>query len=376
MNLFVFNDPHGYNLNLVIDHCKNSSLLENNLFVNLTKKTIYKNDKAEYLDHNLRSFKNKIRTLPVITSVIFCPLDQAAAYFLKELKRVQPSARVRWVFWSYEFYHLPGSYQKLLRGYSLETYIKRNSGFDNLVNKVKDIAKTFLRIPSLNVKGLNNAYKHVSEFYSFLPQDHKNVQRKAPLLTAKHHQISFLSIEQISQSTKKSDFLSHEIIIGHSARLTGNHIEIFKTLSMIPINNKIFIPLAHGDADYKYDVQKNALEYFGNRVEFLEEELNMQAYFDRISGPGFAVFNFTMQEGLGNILFLLWNGSKVFLRPESSAYQQFKAWGLIVFSVESDLTEFNLSQLLDNASANANRFILEKMFCDDKVKEYWKPLFQ
>ncbi len=376
MNLFVFNDSHGYNLNLIIDHCQKGGLLENNLFINLTKKTLYKNNKADYLDSNLRSFKNKIISLPVITSVTFCPLDHVAAYFLTELKRIQPSVITRWVFWSYEFYHLPGSYKKLLRGYSLQAYHQRNKGIKRIIIQIKNFVKPFLHIPVLNAKLLIDTYKYVDEFYSFLPQDHSNVQSKAPELKAKHHQISFLSIEQITHKINKSNQLSNEIVIGHSARLTGNHMEILEKLSTITIDNKIFIPLAHGDADYKNEVKKNGLQYFGNRVKFLEKELDQHSYFNRISVAGFAVFNFTMQEGLGNILFLLWNGAKVFLRQESTAYKQFKAWGIIVFSVDNDLTEFNLNQLLDDSGAKANRLILENMFCEDKVKEYWKPLFQ
>ena len=138
----------------------------------------------------------------------------------------------------------------------------------------------------------------------------------------------------------------------------------------------IFIPVAHGELDYRREIKKLALHKFGDSVKFSEKGLDMQSYFKRISTVGFAIFNFTMQEGLGNILFLVWNGAKIFLKEDSSVYKQFKAWELNIFTIENDLNENNLSNFLDPIAASKNRSILEDMFCETKVKEYWKPLFQ
>ncbi len=374
MNLHILNDPHGYNLNLVIQHCNKSDSSAKNVFINLNLKPVNKNEQAEYLPQNIVSFKKNIKTLPKLSSVTFYPLDYVAAYFLKELKAKQPEVIVRWVFWSYEFYHLPGRYQKLLKPFSQKIFIEKKE--NKILSTIKTVVKKLLNKPVVNIPLLHETYKYVDAFYSFLQQDFINVKNKVPTLQATYHQTSFLSIEQIAGNSDSQNSLSDEIIIGHSARLTGNHYEILTSISTIDINNRIFIPLAHGDADYKNQIKKNALQYFADRVSFLEEELNMQLYFKRISAAGFAVFNFSMQEGLGNILFLLWNGAKIFLQSESSAYIQFKAWGLDIFSSEKDLTVKNLTQLLDTNSAMNNKIILKNLFSENKVKEYWKPLFQ
>lgn len=374
MNLFVFNDPHGYNLNLVIEHCKKSGSLANNIFINLNKKTIYKNDRTEYLDHNLLSFKKKIKTLPEIRSAIFCPLDNSSAYFLKELKRYQPGIKVKWIFWSYEYYHQPGAYEKTLTGFSLYYYKKRNTLLKKIETSLKSVIKKLILIPVYNKKLLKECYSTVNEFYSFLPQDYKNIFDKIENHRCRYYPISFLSIEQITQNIKE-DRLANEIMIGHAGRLTANHVEVFEALSTIPLKNML-IPLQYGDDDYKNDIKKIASGHFGNRVIFLEDRLDMQSYFKRLSKVSHAIFNFTMQEGLGNIVFLVWNGAKVFLREESSVYKQFTIWGLKVFSVEHDLTEKQLTEPLPRKDAEHNRLVLENMFSETQVNKYWEPLFQ
>ena len=375
MNLHVFNDSHGYNLKLVIDRCQSLGGFEKNIFINLNKKILHKNDNAEYLNNNILSFKKRIKSLPDIDTITLCPLDYVTAYFLLELKQIHPSAKVKWIFWSYEFYHQPEKYKNLLLSFSYQYYLKHNSLLNHLKQKLKFYIKNILSIPVYNVHILNQSRKKVNTLYAFLPQDSKNVFKEIDNTNCEYQQISLISIEQITKNVKAKE-LSNEIIIGHSARPTGNHAEVLEMLSEISFRNKLFIPLAHGDKIYKRLIKNKAINLFGNQVSFLEEEMEMQFYFKRLSTIGFAIFNFVMQEGLGNILFLLWNGAKIFLRKESNVYIQFKAWGLHVFSLEDDLNEINLNNLLEEQYVTQNKTILENRFNEEKINDYWKPLFQ
>lgn len=376
MNLHVFNDSHGYNLNLVIGHCQSAGAFKKNIFINLNKKTIYKNDKAEYLNNNILSFKKRIKSLAKIESVSFCPLDYSAAYFLKELKKQQPLVKVNWIFWSYEFYHQYNKYENSLTGFSLKYYKKNHPGIKSVLAKLKLFVKQILFIPVSDRKLLKAGYKLVNNFYSFLPQDYKNVSTQVNNFNCQYQPISFLSIEQITQNIKGDTHYTDEIVIGHAGRLTANHYEIIKKLSELSISNKILMPMEYGDAGYKAEIKKLALAYFDKQINFLENRLDMQSYFKRLSCVRFGIFNFTNQEGLGNIIFLIWNGAKVFLQKESSVYKQFTIWKLKIFSVEEELTKQQLQEPLEAKYINENKLILEDMFCDKKVKEYWKPLFQ
>ena len=373
MNLHVFNDSHGFFLNLTVKRFLESDALQNNLFINLNNKTIYTSPEVKYLKRNLFSFKRVIKTLPAIKSVTFYPFDYTAAFFLKELKKIQPSIKVGWVFWGYEFYQQPGSSKTNLDSFSLACYNREISFFNKLKTSVSNVIKKILLIPVFNRQSLINGYSNIDTFYSFLPQDFKNVFQNIKSSTCQYYPISFLSIEEINKNIEWGH-IGNEIMIGHAATPTLNHAEVLDMLYSIPFSGKLFLPLEYGDAQYRTEIINRANFLFKGRTAFLLHRLDMQAYYQRISSVGFAIFNFRWQESLGNILFLTWNGAKIFLKQESSVYLQFVDWGLHVFSIEHDLNKENIAEPLNVDQRQKNKAIIEELFSKQKVKKYWEPL--
>ncbi len=375
MNLHVFNDAHGFNLNAVVDKFNERDTLSRNLFINLNSRTIYKNKFTSYLRGTLASYRKKIRKLPPVETVSFYPLDYHAAYFLKELKRLQPSVKVNWVFWSYEFYHQPELYPGHLDAFSSAYYRKKNSLATKFLRKLKAGIKKIAGIPVYNRRLLEESRAGLQGFYSFQPQDYKNIFMSGDKPGCRYYPISFLTIEEMTNNLKKGDgILSGEIMIGHAASPTANHKEIIDKLAEMKIPNNLFIPLEYGEDDYREAIKKVATTRFANKVQFLENRLDMEAYFQRLSRISFAIFNFKSQEALGNILFLVWNGAKVFLREESSVYKQFKDWGLQVYSVDHDLNPQNLDAALTLSAITNNKKKVENLLSATRVSGYWTSL--
>lgn len=373
MNLHVFNDRHGFFLNLTVKRFQRNEALDNNVFVNLTKKTVYKDERIKYLRQSLPAFRHYVKTLPEPDSVTFYPLDFVAAVFLKELKKRFPAIIVRWVFWGYEFYLRPDRLSDNYENFAA-TY---NRGNNSLVQQARHVTATLIKrvlmIPVFNKLLLLKSYEQVHEFYSFLPQDYKNVFNEKENGRCEYHPISFLSIDQINRGIQWGN-LTEEIMVGHSASPTLNHAEVLDKLSEISHPAKLFLPMEYGDLGYREEIKAKAKRLFGDRVSFLEKRMTMPDYYERISTMGFAVFNFRWQESLGNILFLAWNGTKIFLRKESSVYRQCIAWGLRVFTIEEELDSDALSRLLPMEQRLENKAIIERLFSREKVKEYWERL--
>jgi dTDP-N-acetylfucosamine:lipid II N-acetylfucosaminyltransferase len=373
MNLHVFNDPHGFMLNATVERFKREGRMESNRFVNLTDKTIYRHEEVHYLKKNLKNYRAFIRSLPALYSVCFYPYDDTSGWFLNELNKAQPGLPASWIFWSYEFYHQPESYTGLLEPFSLHFYRKNLPVFSGVRNRISKIIKKILQIPYRNYL-LKQGYSQIKAFYSFLPEDYKNVSavfEKKPAC----HPISFLSLNEMTGSLSPGT-LTDTIIIGHSASVTGNHAEILQTLGKLGIKNDLLLPLEYGDAEYRDEIIKLANSCFPGQVNYILERHSLTEYNRKLSTAGYALFNFTKQEGLGNIIFLLWNGTKVFLREESSAYRQFRNWGLKVYSVNKDLNKAELSELPGQQDAISNRKILESLFNEERVREYWLPLME
>jgi len=373
MNLHVFNDAHGFVLNVTIERFAQANALQKNCFINLNQKTIYKNEKVVYLKKNILAYRKAARELSSIQSVTFYPFDDSAAWFLRELKRYQPSFEVKWVFWSYEFYYRPDRYAALLGKFSSQYYKRHQTYLKKIRNAITLIAKKVLRIPFFDLGLLKSGYQQVHVFYSFLPEDYRNVYAEINNNQCSFRQISFLSIDQITHDLLPAP-LSHKIMIGHSAVPTANHAEMLEQLSKKQIFNKLFIPLEYGEKQYKNEIKLLAKNLFNDRIEVLENRLSMHEYYQKLSDIGYALFAFYKQEALGNILFLVWNGAKVFLCEESSVYRQFKIWGLTVFSISQDFTKDQFQHLLSPEESAKNKRIIEALFSEQQLKTYWEAL--
>jgi dTDP-N-acetylfucosamine:lipid II N-acetylfucosaminyltransferase len=375
MNLHVFNDSHGFFLNLTVKRFLEKDALATNLFINLNKQTVYTDKNVQYINKNILSFKAVVKKIPAVNTVIFYPFDFTAAAFLKELKKKQPRAEVGWVFWGYEYYHRADinwiNYDK----FSLNFYKTDNLFFSFAKKKCVNILKKILFIPVFNSQRLNNAYTSVDKFYSFLPQDFKNVFEKIEKNTCVYCPIALLSVNEVNSGIEWGQ-ITHEVMIGHSASPTLNHAEILDMIYQFPFSSKIFLPLEYGEDKYREIIKTKANELFGNRVAFLEKRLEMKDYYLRLSSIGFAIFNFRWQEALGNILFLVWNGAKVFLKKESSVYKQFMAWGLTVFSIEDHLTKEGITIILPLSERKKNKELMENLFSEKKIMKYWELLMQ
>ena len=373
MNLHVFNDSHGFFLNLIVERFELNNALENNIFINLNEKTLYKNPKVFYIQKNIISYRKKISSIPKINRITFYPLDYVGAFFLNELRKTQPDVKVGWVFWSYEFYHRPDKVQNLFDGFSLDYFKKGVSSFIKLKTKLYNIIKKVLYIPVFNKKLLEESYFLIDNFYSFLEQDFKNVFKNIPDAKCNYSFLSFLSIEQVTKGVELKA-MSLEVLVGHSPNPSLNHAEILDKLYSFSFTGKLLIPQEFGEEAYKIAIKQKAKFLFNDKVTLLEKRLPLQEYNERLSSVGFAIFNFKTQEALGNILFLIWNGTKIFLQKESSVYIQFKTWGFIIFSIEDDLSKVSLSQYLSINDRKKNKSISEELFSTRKIERDWKKL--
>ncbi len=373
MNLHIFNDSHGFILNITVKRFVEMGVMKNNYFINLNKKTIYTNPRVEYLKKNIFSFKRAIKKLPPIISITFYPFDFTAAAFFKEFKKSYPSAKINWVFWSYEYYHRPDINHLNFDHFSTDYYKRKKTFLSNFKKTFSNTIKKILFIPVFNINDLFKCYNDIEKFYSFLPMDFKNVFQYINNKTCEYHPISFISIEDMNSEIVWGK-ITNEVMIGHAATPFLNHFEIMDKLYNISFSANLLLPLEYGEKQYRKDIKKRASILFNNRVEFLEKRLDMQQYYQRLSNIGYAIFNFRWQEALGNIVFLIWNGAKIFLKEESSVYQQFIVWDLIVFSIEHHLNKENITNLLTFEEKHKNKIIIENLFSEKKVKKYWEQL--
>ena len=150
-------------------------------------------------------------------------------------------------------------------------------------------------------------------------------------------------------------------MIGHSPS-RGNHYEIIQKLSTINPGYPILLPLSYGDKEYS-NIIKESSEKFIN-VEVIRKKLERNMYYEKLTEVGWAIFNVKVQQAVGNIIALIWMGSKVFLDKNASTYKDFLTWGIDIYSVQDHLNEYELS----------NKLSLSRLRITGK--KFWKNLMK
>lgn len=134
---------------------------------------------------------------------------------------------------------------------------------------------------------------------------------------------------------------SDAILIGNSSDWSNNHLDILKLIARRNIGNKLYLPLAYGDASCREAVIA-AIQKNGANAELQKDMLPLTEYKEKLLNCRAAVFGHIRQQAMGNIYTCLLQGCKVFLFKDSIAYQSLKANGYIVYNIEDELTQANV----------------------------------
>ena len=178
------------------------------------------------------------------------------------------------------------------------------------------------------------------------------------------------------------------IMIGNSATRTNQHFEALDMISKYRDEDiTIYLPLSYGiDSDYKEygkSVEDYAVKIFGReKVIPLYERLDGTDYYKVISQVDVGLFNCNRQQAMGNITILLAGGAKVYIRNDTSMWEEYSKRGNVMFDIMSipnlGFKDFatlsdhdrdtNAEIIYDNASNEANLRRWEAVFSVMKDK--------
>ncbi len=161
-----------------------------------------------------------------------------------------------------------------------------------------------------------------------------------------------------------------DILVGNSAFPSGNHIEVFKLLKQLELNDKnILCPLSYGEDNYRDFVLKKGEELFSSRFKPILDFKPLKEYQEHIKGCGIVIMNSYRPQAIGTIVDLMHRGAKVFLSEKNFFYHFLRRIGCHVFSIERDLKDADSLELLDINKMRENRRILEKELEPERLYE-------
>lgn len=295
-------------------------------------------------------------------------------HFLIRRKSELSHAKLIWIIWSGDLYKHPS--------FSSKAYTSRTLAVLPPEKTVQAWKKSFHhRI--LQVMGKPNKYSFEKSFSNFdfvASIFEKDVMEAETVLGVKAKWIRFaiLSLEEMfsEEYLKNKPALGNKIMVGHSGSPENNHLDVYHQIhSMLPENGvSILSPLSYGNTTYIAAVKSLGLQYFGDKLETLENFIPRELYYHKLAEASVAIFNHKIQQAFGNILGLIFMGVKVFLNPENPVYIELISHDIKVFDY-SKMTHEDLLNPLSAEDVDTNRAKISMLFKEDKIRDYYRDLY-
>jgi len=271
---------------------------------------------------------------------------------------VTRKATLVWISWGHDLY-------KDKADSFASSFPFRHSLFMDLTKRWKDARKGSYRnrvrkaVKAIVRNGFRlHAIRKIDYVSTCLPYEFPFIKERFPHL----EKFDFDYIDETAISLSDCD--GDNILIGNSASVNCNHLDVMKLISDRGIDaGKLVVPLSYaGGEAYRNAVIEAGREAFGERFLPLASFMGIDQYTKLIRSCAFAVLGFLRQQATKNIQLLLCQGTKIFFYKETDIYRYFKDAGYSVFSIEDDLTKVGLSARLSGDEIVKNRRLVERHF--------------
>lgn len=208
--------------------------------------------------------------------------------------------------------------------------------------------------------------KRINYLASSFEEEYKQIT-KITTLTVPSFNFWYYSLEKILDVNLPIPLEKTKIVIGNSGYKSNNHLDVANKLKKLEVKNEDFIiPLSYGDTKY-IDIIKELFILPNNKVTFLEDFVKLEEYNIFLSEAKVAIFNTRRQQAIGNIIALIYHGSKVFISERNTFYHFLKRKKIQVYSYEKDLNSRTINQPLKLEDIKENRKKLFALLNEGKI---------
>lgn len=275
--------------------------------------------------------------------------------------------KVYWIFWGYELYETL-CYE---RGYRLldETF----SIFDRLFYYTPNRFSKVLRKLTANYRpgAFAKLFGMIDYFCFWNKRDYDLL--KVNFKTDAEFRFFAYSANETGQQPESLFRLRERktacVQINHQASLFGNHGTVFRRLAEIDPTNSLvkLVPLSYGHRLIRERTLRTGKSMFGDKFRPVLGYMPQDEYFDMLDKVDVAIFGQRRQEASGNIIQLLRNGVKVFLRNDNNLLYYYREKGYLIFSFEDDLKDIRSVEALSIEEQQHNRdcFMRNRLYYDN-----------
>nr|WP_315298352.1 TDP-N-acetylfucosamine:lipid II N-acetylfucosaminyltransferase [Raoultella terrigena] len=286
--------------------------------------------------------------------------------WFRTIEKLDSKIPLVWFGWGYDYYDLMGGEDKwLLREtLSLNMKITKNR---NIKQRIKDaiLYPNFRRVKII---------EKINYFSPVIPSEYgliKNsrIWKEFPVQVDWNYGAAEKDLACYISSVDDISLVGKNVLVGNSSTNTNNHIEIFNVLKHINLlEGKFIIPLNYGNVMYGRVIKNIASNLLGENADIISDFMPIEKYMSKISSCGFVVMNHVRQQGVGNIISMIYIGAKVFLREENPTFGFLKDKGVKIYSVQ-DLEHDPLNSFSPLAQVDVinNRSIIDKIWSNSAL---------
>ena len=211
--------------------------------------------------------------------------------------------------------------------------------------------------------GLNKIYYEDLKKRGLISQDYRLIP------------FTYYPLEFIMKGSEAIRIEGNDIMVGNSASFTNNHLEAFEILKKLKIEHRhIVVPLSYGNTLYGDHIEAVGKKLFNKQFQPLRRFMPLQEYNRVLKVCGITIMNHYRSQAVGNIIAMLWLGSKVYLSESNVFFHYLKKIGIILYSIEKDLLTGNKLALenLTQQEVEHNRTVLSQQLSENIITERLK----
>lgn len=264
--------------------------------------------------------------------------------------------RFVWLGWGFDYYDIicKNKYNKLLLIKTFRLWIKNNKKLF-FINSIKNL------FPQKTKK--IEAIRRIKYFAPVLPNEYEMIKKAVKGFDAKYITFSYADIgDCIKGLSGVKGGLGPNVLLGNSSTYTNNHLEAIDLLSYLKIDERrIVTPLSYGDEKYRDCILDYGFLKLGKNFSPLTDFLHISDYNEILVSCSVVVMNHIRQQAMGNIIWMMYLGAKVYLHPKSPAFIFFETEGAHVFSTETlNVKNTTAFDCLSQQEVSNNRHVLEQ----------------
>lgn len=319
----------------------------------------------------ISKYKNRVKYISPLRFLSYLEEKKIDAVFLHSfcvlssslIVKIPLNIKVFWFSWGYDIYNFPLS-RPFVR---LSLYGDKTSRI--LPQKRFSLKSIIKELIGFRKKETNIQYKALNriDYYSGVLEYEYELLKSNSEFRAKPVSYQYSNLSILFAEVDEKVYDGNNILIGNSGNQCNNHVDIIQYLQNVEIKRrKIYMPLSYaGVPEYISKVKSFYEKSFGGSFAPLDTFIPYNEYLNLISSCSVAIFAHERQQAIGNINMALQNGCKVFLSETNKVYGFYKSLGIVLFSLQSDLSQVELDTPLTKEQVMNNKQILHSRYCKE-----------